>query len=385
MAGKRKVGWAVRSRPARTGTALRDPLSPSAGGSPPRARGQRISCPLRQGNFGFTPACAGTATCGLVGPVHPRVRGDRLFRSEFDTDDDGSPPRARGQQVSGVVPMSPSRFTPACAGTAGGSRSAAPCSAVHPRVRGDSMGAEPVTQSTCGSPPRARGQGFGCGELGASGRFTPACAGTGPPARLRWSPFSVHPRVRGDRPGVAGACDRNVGSPPRARGQDAAHDVPGLHFRFTPACAGTGRGRMARGYSVPVHPRVRGDRDESGGISLRSAVHPRVRGDSVFPAHCGKGISGSPPRARGQRLAGLWGRFTPACAGTGWSHPPRPSRRTVHPRVRGDRVSSSWRLTLNRGSPPRARGQVRCVFVVLLNGRFTPACAGTGEGEAAGL
>ncbi len=91
---------------------------------------------------------------------------------------------------------------------------------------------------------------------------------------------------------------------------------------------------------------------------------------------------GSPPHARGKgrRPADLrpgW-RFTPACAGKGNGSFRPGAGRTVHPRMRGERCGYPRGLDDEFGSPPHARGKVGERPFRHLPHRFTPACAGKG-------
>ncbi len=402
-------------------------------GSPPRARGQG---PLhrRQPVFArFTPACAGTGYVSVArcrqGSVHPRVRGDRRSAQELCIRAVGSPPRARGQGrvwararlrsrftpacagtgASGVSSAAflrgspprargqgrrergtpqPPRFTPACAGTGGRRPRGSFPASVHPRVRGDRVRVSEFSETFSGSPPRARGQGTHRRHAGRRPRFTPACAGTGRPFPDAASWRAVHPRVRGDRLEPDENREEPTGSPPRARGQGLGVRLGLRVHRFTPACAGTGAPRLSGPGPASVHPRVRGDRvgrGAGGGPSCGSP--PRARGQGTR-TRTGTGCVGSPPRARGQGyIAGCSGfrwRFTPACAGTGSCARTPPPRRTVHPRVRGDRVALRHKHADRGGSPPRARGQARRGVGPAQRRRFTPACAGTGHQKQRG-
>ncbi len=115
-------------------------------------------------------------------------------------------------------------------------------------------------------------------------------------------------------------------------------------------------------------------------------VHPRVRGDRRLRRPRRRALPGSPPRARGQARWARWsapqGRFTPACAGTGVCAFAFLTRFSVHPRVRGDRVLPTTTSSGIFGSPPRARGQVSRPVLHADGSRFTPACAGTGRSPA---
>src|SRR5690606_1071321 len=90
---------------------------------------------------------------------------------------------------------------------------------------------------------------------------------------------------------------------------------------------------------------------------------------------------GLPPRARGRpRLdAGeqLDGRTTPACAGTTRTGSPRWTSRADYPRVRGDDTGPGFLAFASDGLPPRARGRHTSATPSSVRMRTTPACAGT--------
>src|SRR5690349_6369635 len=73
---------------------------------------------------------------------------------------------------------------------------------------------------------------------------------------------------------------------------------------------------------------------------------------------------GSPPHARGQLAVAvstiLALRLTPACAGTTLLPGGAPPVPAAHPRMRGDNSGGSRPAVTLRGSPPHARGQLRC-------------------------
>ena len=89
---------------------------------------------------------------------------------------------------------------------------------------------------------------------------------------------------------------------------------------------------------------------------------------------------GSPPLARGiPRVRCLLGPvigITPACAGntTGSLRASRRSR--DHPRLRGEYQVADWRRNNSQGSPPLARGILRCTPLQARRLGITPACAG---------
>ena len=96
-----------------------------------------------------------------------------------------------------------------------------------------------------------------------------------------------------------------------------------------------------------------------------------------FGALFGKG---SPPRVRGKAFLRCMGtystRITPACAGKSTSIKHSRTESWDHPRVCGEKSSSSGKSTVNSGSPPRVRGKVCRQHHAEVDQRITPACAG---------
>ena len=89
-------------------------------GSPPRMQGEDIfpdglPCAVR-----ITPACAGKRGSGSLPRScrrdHPRVCGEKPFRSNHSTTSEGSPPRMRGKGPAGQILVVSVGITPACAG-----------------------------------------------------------------------------------------------------------------------------------------------------------------------------------------------------------------------------------------------------------------------------
>ncbi len=71
---------------------------------------------------------------------------------------DGSPPHARGRLVAVADDGLKRRFTPARAGKTARLPPARPTPAVHPRTRGEDLGASGNGGGVSGSPPHARGR-----------------------------------------------------------------------------------------------------------------------------------------------------------------------------------------------------------------------------------
>ncbi len=234
-------------------------------GSPPHARGALLSGGPEYSPSRITPACAGSTTGGVRTPSlrkdHPRMRGEHEV-GEFGAEGGrGSPPHARGALVM-MVPL-PFRtgITPACAGSTLIRHSYPSLAADHPRMRGEPSPAEPKPGRTMGSPPHARG------------------APRSPPRR-RGNPPD-HPRMRGEHTRSRVSVSVAGGSPPHARGARSGLRSHADYRRITPACAGsTGHG-LRRGRCGWDHPRMRGEH----------SFHPLMY---LTP-------SGSPPHARGAR------------------------------------------------------------------------------------
>ena len=211
-----------------------------------------------------------------------------------------------------------------------------------------------------GSPPRMRGKVPQPGVEGCRLGITPAYAGK---RGIKLSIASMiwdHPRVCGEKMVSMIPHRRSLGSPPRVRGKGS----------------GTGGFQSLQGIT-PAYAGKR-DRPRSGPGTTRD--HPRVcgeKGDKV--KHCFHDL-GSPPRMRGkdgindsaQAVTGI----TPACAGKRVRHRRISKPTRDHPRVCGEKGSSTFWSRNHSGSPPRMRGKGQVsVFLRVFVG-ITPACAG---------
>ncbi len=114
--------------------------------------------------------------------------------------------------------------------------------------------------------------------------------------------------------------------------------------------------------------------------SGRRTVHPRMRGERPPTIAATGRETGSSPHARGTCpllpvRQGLE-RFIPACAGN--ATPPRTHHAptTVHPRMRWERFPTSPSSRRAHGSSPHARGTHRAGDCRPARLRFIPACAG---------
>ena len=155
------------------------------------------------------------------------------------------------------------------------------------------------------------------------------------------------------------------GSSPHTRGTLRGGDRMRGHTRFIPAYAGNAQspGRTIEG--LPVHPRIRRERIVASARNLKpNGSSPHTRGTPRQPA------------ARGRET-----RFIPAYAGNATRSSLSPLNISVHPRIRGERPSTSSLGSRNAGSSPHARGTLFFIHFRLFAFRFIPACAGNAVTE----
>ena len=174
---------------------------------------------------------------------------------------------------------------------------------------------------------------------------------------------SVHPRVCGER-SVNMISSRSVtGSSPRVRGTRTPFDLECIELRFIPACAGNAWSKPVKASSIPVHPRVCGER------LIRRCKLP--------------GDFGSSPRVRGTLInaaaPAFKARFIPACAGNANHVCKICFQLTVHPRVCGERIYTVKYYLSDYGSSPRVRGTLCIIRQAKRSKRFIPACAGNAK------
>ena len=134
---------------------------------------------------------------------HPRVRGEQTEADKRWLTRDGSPPRARGAGRPDRRHGHRRGITPACAGSSAEVEFGAPCSEDHPRVRGEQVSSVAWPHLLTGSPPRARGADVTAVPVGPPPGITPACAGSRGVQDPAPAPDEDHPRVRGEQ-GCAG-------------------------------------------------------------------------------------------------------------------------------------------------------------------------------------
>ena len=114
-----------------------------------------------------------------------------------------------------------------------------------------------------------------------------------------------------------------------------------------------------------------------------TAVHPRIRGERPYTAHASERSAGSSPHTRGTpgplEFTRPAARFIPAYAGNAWSASSSRARRSVHPRIRGERKSCCADRSFRRGSSPHTRGTPAGLDAGAAMTRFIPAYAGNAQ------
>ena len=191
-------------------------------------------------------------------------------------------------------------------------------------------------------------------------RFIPAYAGNARPLQLLPRLQPVHPRIRGERTSSGNLPSASSGSSPHTRGTPETSNDHETSYRFIPAYAGNAQHRSPPAHGGSVHPRIRGER-------------------APYSVACWVAY-GSSPHTRGtlqqlQQLQGL-ARFIPAYAGNACSRQKVAPEGAVHPRIRGERRSSTYLLLGSYGSSPHTRGTRLPIIRRYCTTRFIPAYAG---------
>ena len=150
---------------------------------------------------------------------HPRVCGEKVGPVGCVSGWLGSPPRMRGKVWHGVALADGHRITPAYAGKSCIYRSTTSISWDHPRVCGEKSFKTSTSCWSKGSPPRMRGKGIQpCNQWVRVG-ITPAYAGKSAHRVRRSDSMRDHPRVCGEKHTTFFVRPRKWGSPPRMRGK----------------------------------------------------------------------------------------------------------------------------------------------------------------------
>ena len=231
------------------------------------------------------------------------MRGEDPKVGEDEDQEQGSPPHARGRLYLTHCRRINLRITPACAGKTSTAEAFSRPEPDHPRMRGEDASPWLSRRPSRGSPPHARGRQLSNLNQRVFVRITPACAGKTADFVNELRQLKDHPRMRGEDPTKKTRWTTMKGSPPHARGRHTRNTVRRGCRRITPACAGkTGR-RFASTFCKRDHPRMRGEdttRYTGRGATIGSPPHARGRQNILILTT--RRLNGSPPHARGRQL-----------------------------------------------------------------------------------
>ena len=187
------------------------------------------------------------------------MRGEQFRSRPSSRAFPGSPPLARGTASCRRAPDIRSRITPACAGNSSDLRACTPQDWDHPRLRGEQYRYAQSMRYSAGSPPLARGTDISSATFNGESRITPACAGNRNYPDNQRRNEGDHPRLRGEQLGDALNDIGGKGSPPLARGTGPCKTSRPTRRRITPACAGNRYTRRLQSRHAGDHPRLRGE------------------------------------------------------------------------------------------------------------------------------
>ena len=149
---------------------------------------------------------------------------------------------------------------------------------------------------------------------------------------------------------------------------------------ITPAYAGKSRSQPRTAPRHRDHPRVCGEKMSRPPAKTRTpGLPPRMRGKGLCKGFhlCDVGIT---PAYAGKRRAGTgqWAcrRDHPRVCGEKLRTSSRLSTSWDHPRVCGEKALSTFSSRKNSGSPPRVRGKGQIAPLGAVPVGITPACAG---------
>ena len=294
-------------------------------GSSPLTRGKRHARRDTHRHTGLIPAHAGKTSAVWVVifglPAHPRSRGENTADSRRFDAWVGSSPLTRGKRRHSRVPSRTRGLIPAHAGKTASLIGEHRAPGAHPRSRGENDSIRSDAGTARGSSPLTRGK------------------PTSSPSRK--TPSRAHPRSRGENSSVTGSPAPYTGSSTLTRGKRRGCDLAQASTRLIPAHAGKTCGAFELVGLTPAHPRSRGENHQLLNVRLRNV------GSSPL-------TRGKPHRRADQHRSE---RLIPAHAGKTQPCPCRTSRRTAHPRSRGENHAATDATRNLAGSSPLTRGK----------------------------
>ena len=154
----------------------------------------------------------------------------------------------------------------------------------HPRVCGEKRWRSCRSATTLGSPPRMRGKEYIDSAFDLGEGITPAYAGKRPWAGGTCFPHRDHPRVCGEKVNFLTLYGMTLGSPPRMRGKESYLGGDNIGAGITPAYAGKSKTLLFLLLFAWDHPRVCGEKRRSNvRRAKRQGSPPRMRGKDHRP------------------------------------------------------------------------------------------------------
>ena len=255
------------------------------------------------------------------------------------------------------------RITPAYAGKRSTKKFVSSAYQDHPRLCGEKLQDSILQVLFPGSPPPMRGKALAKSVTRDNLRITPAYAGKRGELQEHLFPIQDHPRLCGEKWQCLIDCGVSEGSPPPMRGKVCVQLRHLSKKRITPAYAGKSLKRHIRQKANWDHPRLCGEKLDSGGVKYT--------------------ILGSPPPMRGKAAfrktvyQSFW--ITPAYAGKSFRKTIMLIPTSDHPRLCGEKDATvSW-VAECLGSPPPMRGKVQRLSNGKSFSRITPAYAGKSQ------
>ena len=327
-------------------------------------RGKLLVAALADAHMRIIPAHAGQTTRVRYGRQaasdHPRACGANPCLVNVVSDCAGSSPRMRGKLATRICRTANQRIIPAHAGQTMAEPGFLATITDHPRACGANPTPIRPIIAGVGSSPRMRGKPRRRGRHALRGRIIPAHAGQTSSTYTESSWITDHPRACGANPQIFTDKEYMIGSSPRMRGKLRPVTARPSRIRIIPAHAGQTVSAVAQHNTLPDHPRACGANDHKRATHVCS--------------------SGSSPRMRGKRAGGKHDgrrvRIIPAHAGQTKSKRVRAFSMPDHPRACGANRPLDFNLKSERGSSPRMRGKLFCVFVLCFSLRIIPAHAG---------
>ena len=171
------------------------------------------------------------------------------------------------------------------------------------------------------------------------------------------------------------------GDHPRVCGEKKSlHSVPVVRVGSPPRMRGKERGSVCSSYFARITPAYAGKSEKVNGAGNSFQDHPRVCGEKVSSTSPMKCLKGSPPRMRGKGslVCPFCSRsgITPAYAGKRFIGQSPQDYTGDHPRVCGEKLSFAQTYCFRSGSPPRMRGKDQLSCVERCQDGITPAYAG---------